>query len=506
MSGGGINLRLLAEGGRASSFDVVARVEAVGAGSAPTREPIDIIVPSSSENGHDVPLEAGLYNIQLFLPNGRVLQKACEVEIGAAVALTFQEPPSGAAGFSLQEAAGNQTLEQMLGSALGSRTAATRDAADAMSMPIVEEVLKVGKRSLPRGRPASGGAYGAGSLKRGRSTQAAAEDGRVMSVRKGAADRQPARRATPRGNTKAASQGTDAVPGRGPSPAPRAIARLRLMPPGAFAGSDGWRALAKEPTSWAGTGRPVEAKPDVAKDAAAIWRLAADVAGHAAAPHDRIWGLVRAAKGLEMVSVPAPWRCSGSGRLSPVDILVDGAVGGRAGTTVAIHDAALDGLLSYLDRGQLGALRPMLSELEGSGLIERTIGDKFSNPLAACAAAYVGLALHEPSAAHRWDAWLPNVVRSFPWIPDGAVAEARRTMLRARGPDAGAEATRLLKRALDAGVPYYSVGLLLMREMLEMLEPEHELAGELLALVEPVVARCDPRQMFTVLRYPEARP
>ena len=406
MSDGNLNLRVLGQGGGSSAYDVVARIEGMD-----VRVPaVDLVLPSTATDGVDVTLNAGTYSVQLFMPSGRVLQQGFEVEAGTSAPLTFHEPPAGAASFSLQEASGDASLADVLGSALRNRPE-----------PVTGAPAKV--RRTPAKRPQSAGAA-TRSVARVQRTAAAGP--RASQIAKGGLGRQ--QQAGGRvGRTKAGSYMEVApnreVRRRAPRPAPVAdpSAGLCLTPTGSFDGPDSWHRLASGPSGW-GTGQETweAANPDEERLGAAIWRLEPAVAGEFAGGARR-WAVVRAGKGVEIVSLPAPWRCAGSGLLSPIDLLVDTRLGGRASSTVAIHDAALDGLLSYLDRGRLSALRPMVAALERSGIIERTIFEKMANPLAACAAAYVGLAVHEPAEQERWDSWLPNIMSRFPWLPDGAV-------------------------------------------------------------------------------------
>ena len=118
----------------------------------------------------------------------------------------------------------------------------------------------------------------------------------------------------------------------------------------------------------------------------ALWRIAP---GDTAPPTrtTRRWARIALPDGrVELASLPLPWFCSASNTHAPAELLVDPAREGGAATTVAVRDTRLAGLLAYLDRGQAGAARPMLKELERDDLIRGTIFEKMVNPLAACAA------------------------------------------------------------------------------------------------------------------------
>ncbi|BCA62679.1 hypothetical protein HMP09_1913 [Sphingomonas sp. HMP9] len=490
MIDGSLSLRILGEGGGTNPYDVVARIERLAPHGA-DMSALDLIVPSSGE-GLKVPLQAGSYNVQLFLASGRVLQQAFEMEAGASVPLTFQEPSAGFAGFSLQAASGVVSLADILEEAVSDR-------------PRSEATI-----SLPR--TTSNGRVAASKTVPSTVTSRGAVGGRVGSrtARFAAGGLRPQQTVAARVGSSHSRTSDLAKKRAEDRKAPRTgrtterPVGLGLAPKGTFDGMNSWRILSDGPSSWSSGGKTwLAPDADEVQPGASIWRLAPDVVrGDAAGT--RVWGLVRGAKGLEAVSIPAPWRRVDGG-FSPVDILVDARLTGRASTSVAIHDAEFDGLLTYFDRGRLAALRPMIAALERNGSIERRIYGRMANPLAACAAAYVGLAVSDPDEQDRWTAWLPDIVRLFPWLPDCAIVNARHMILRPGAAEDGALIMAALEQAYEAGVPYYSAGLLLMREMLEILATDHPRAATLLNDVGPIAARCDPKQMFTVLRYPEAK-
>ena len=168
-----------------------------------------------------------------------------------------------------------------------------------------------------------------------------------------------------------------------------------------------------------------------------------------------------------------------------------------------VRDPVLGGMLAYLGRGHLANVRPLVASLDHDGLIERTIRGKRRNPLAACAAAYVALAIFEPGERARWDGWLPNIMNWFPWLPDGAIVHARRIIQQARHSAEKDEALAALKRAYRCGIPYFAVGILHLRDLLMMFSTNDPDAREMLEKVSRVTSRIDTGQAFTVLRYPK---
>lgn len=237
----------------------------------------------------------------------------------------------------------------------------------------------------------------------------------------------------------------------------------------------------------------------------ALWRIAP---GDTAPPtrDTRRWARIALPDGrVELASLPLPWFCSASNTHAPAELLVDPAREGGAATTVAVRDTRLAGLLAYLDRGQAGAARPMLKELERDDLIRGTIFEKMVNPLAACAAAYVGLAVYDPTEREQWDHWLGNCMSRFPDIPDAAIVHARRLVLRPADGADNDRAAAALRRAMAAGVPFFSAGVLLLREMLLQLCADHADLETLADKAGRIAGRVDPGQVFTVLRHAAPR-
>lgn len=203
----------------------------------------------------------------------------------------------------------------------------------------------------------------------------------------------------------------------------------------------------------------------------------------------------------ELASIPLPWNDVRTMESLSAELLVDPARKGRAASSLAIADSALFGLLAFLDHGRGASAAPLLKGLDDDGIIENTIYEKGNNPLAACAAAYVGLSYYAPAERERWDHWLQNCMTRFEHIPDTAIVHARRVMLRPLSSDERAQLPEFLLKACRAGVPYFSAGVHLLREMLTLCSGENGELDEYRAAVERVAARTDYSQVFTVLRY-----
>ena len=428
--------------GRPDQRPVVARIFGFARGAE--EEPVhrEMVVPAGQSVQED--LDAGIYCVQLTLPSGRILQRNVTIDEDSNETYQFFEDFAPGAGFSLQESAGRgaQDILAEAAAASGNTSSADYEKALTKAASLVESA-----RSEDRGTRLGFGYE-----------------------------------VEPDHDVKA-------------PPAPQ-LASLTFhtgLDPRASAtetpGPDGGEIVAPEQTS----------------GDSAMWRIRVEQP-EPPTRQNRRWARVELPDGrVELASLPLPWFSTATGNFAPAELMVDPSRMEGAATTVAVRAERLAGLLSYLDRGQSGAARPMLEELERDNVIEQTISDKMSNPLAACAAAYVGLAVYPPNEREQWDHWLANCMNRFPDIPDAAIVHARRLVLRpgrSEGNEAVAEA---LRRACKAGVPFFSAGIALLREMLALLSTDFP---DLVPLAEDagrLTSRADVSQVFTVLRYAPAR-
>jgi hypothetical protein len=223
------------------------------------------------------------------------------------------------------------------------------------------------------------------------------------------------------------------------------------------------------------------------------WTIPADAVDGKCRP----WVVAIGQTGLEIASLPLPWR-SGAER-AVLDIQVDERITGRAMTSVALRNSGMDGLLLYLDQGRTSLVAPFLAALEED---EGAIGE-VPNPLAACVAAYARLSTLPQERSLDWERRLKGLMEAYPTIPDCAVLYARTIMLRPSGGERPRELLSALSSAVQAGIPYFSTGLRLLRDMLLARSPWETRQREMLEKVAPVAARCDPTELMTVLRYPQ---
>lgn len=454
MTLGTINLRLTQPNGQASRFDVLAQIEPIGLVNPGRAQ--SVIIAADATRGLDVQVNPGEYVVKLYLPGGGVLQDDCVVVSGLNAPMEFALPSQRSQAFSLQEVIGSSLLSETLDDVIGAREATGKP---------------------PSAKPSK------------RSAKVASPPKRIAKL-------SGVRTATPKRAVGVGGSGKRAAAARVPNASTPA---LYILAGGAATRLKDWTifGMAGDDLSEFAT-RDDRQKPIFVRDGAAIWRLHSD----AQETTGRSFALIDLGSAYELAALPMPWRCVGRGNFSAIDLAVDTTLGGRAATSIAVHDQAIDALLSYLAPGQIRALGKVMEVFETEGLIEQIIADKAANPIAACAAAYAGLALFEPSQQERWDSWLPNLMDRFPWLPDGAIVHARRIMLRPHSQDPSAALIEALRKAVAAGLPYFGVGLQLLRDMLQVASVEHDDAKALLEQIAPAAARLDPRQLFTVLRFP----
>jgi hypothetical protein len=214
----------------------------------------------------------------------------------------------------------------------------------------------------------------------------------------------------------------------------------------------------------------------------------------------RHWIRVHNAHGVSIGALPLPWLSSGIGGTRPEIAISYEHLQHRLEVTV--RDSALDLLLAYMKRGRLSAAEMSIDMLSHDGTILRAIEDKRGNPLAACAAAYVSLARANQKQIDVWRNWAPNLMNWFPWMPDGAII---RGCILMDGPVSSSSKQEILisaKEAYRRGLPFFTVGIQHLREMLSLFGSDDPEAVEMLNAVRSISSRCDISEAFTTLQYP----
>jgi hypothetical protein len=438
---------------------VVARIQGYPSGTSRSELPFfrEVIIPASNGAGLDVDVVPGIYRVQAILPSGEMLQEERKVEDGQTVSIEFALPVARD-WLAWQGFEGLASMPSSL-----------------QRPPLVESRRVLPELKRPRG--ILGGLFGrigGGPAERATETLPAFPDvwrgarkdpTLVLKQQPTAGGSESWKRAV------AATEGADFIDGWQDPPDDREIRIESVRKEGEVSL---WRVIKS-------AGQPLDRSDDVP---------------------ERYWALSDVGDVVETVSIPVPWNVEGAA--CPVEILVDNAIEHlERRTSLIVRDPDLGGLLAYLGRGRLSSARALVVGLDDAGLIERSIREKMKNPLAACAAAYVGLAIFEPDEQERRGSWLPNIMNSFPWLPDGAIVHARRIIRRPRHSHERNEALAALKHAYQCGIPYFTAGVLQLRDPLLLFSSRDAEARSMLETVSQVASRLDPGQAFTVLRFPK---
>jgi hypothetical protein len=160
---------------------------------------------------------------------------------------------------------------------------------------------------------------------------------------------------------------------------------------------------------------------------------------------------------LEIMALPIPWFQLDNEGEAMVDLFVAGAVPDDPSSrehlgSVIIGDRRMAGFFGYLTAGDLPRAAILAREAK------ELLFYKYENPLAAAAGAYVLLSqIREEEEFERqsWHGWVDNLMRRFPWIPDGAIQFGWLKLRQG----AEREAREAFLEAFDRGLPFYSLGL-----------------------------------------------
>lgn len=226
----------------------------------------------------------------------------------------------------------------------------------------------------------------------------------------------------------------------------------------------------------------------------------------------RHYAVVRGADVHELVSLPLPWRIDVQAQRwlgEPiVDLLVDKSAARQgARSRVAVRDSVYGGLLAYMGTGAIGLAGEMIRagpDLETRAL--DMLGAKSKSPLGACAAAYVLLATREwttqASAGElKWQQWVRNLDADplYNWIPDAAILCARMVLQQAETLKEAREAIPYLHRALRNGLPFYALGYRWLLEAMRFCAKD-PLIRSVSADVDRVARYVDVTQTFVALQ------
>lgn len=204
--------------------------------------------------------------------------------------------------------------------------------------------------------------------------------------------------------------------------------------------------------------------------------------------------------------LPDAWRLD-NGQMARIELLYDSIRGAGRGLRISVVDEELSGLLSYLGAGRMAEATLAFEASDMGARILKQMRAKRRNPLAAAAAAYIGLSIPVGDPRRElWSPWLENLMKWFPNLPDGAILYARDRLDRATSADDLRCALKALVVAYRRGPPQFSVGVRHLLDGLGIFTGSASLygvSGEELAQMHKEVARfallTDPDQVFTVV-------
>lgn len=474
------------------SLGVVARVRQIkdAAGDFPARpEDREVVIPAGRQAKRrldDVP--AGTYRIEARLPSGEVLREIRQVtdDPHAPAEVVFDADHSPREWLSWQRLAGNvpsqQEYETWL-TKLAEHIVRAAKAKDSAAKPIeidktVIQALGAVVRNLHiKFQPLIGSVAKILARTRGRQIKTGAE--------------------------------TAPAPIDAPSPVPAtaAPAELELLQADPRAATDLWDAVASLAayTAWRRTAlRHVGCEVTRHDDRElTLWRIMqVDRAGSTVTARAgkrlplRCLAVMRKGDGVDVITLPVPWPLDADLPAPAIEILREAGTAESGRTTTTVCDAVVGGLIMYLNNGRLADAATVLAEADRTGLVERLMSEKSDNPLAACAAAYVGFATLSGDERPRWAPWLSNLENWFEWLPDGAIVHAAYRLRTAQTRDDLDGALASLKQAYRRGIPFYTAGLQHLMNGLYTFSEQDTEAKAMYDKVGAVALRVDPTQAF----------
>lgn len=201
-------------------------------------------------------------------------------------------------------------------------------------------------------------------------------------------------------------------------------------------------------------------------------------------------------RSVELLSIPLPWKVLAMQRMADIEIAVQEPADQKSFCSAAVvRDEKLGMLLGYLSTGALPTVRLMAETAK------EMLYYKFDNPFAAAAGAYALVGTAQEAIRKPWHDWVSNLMKRFPYIPDGAIQLGTLRMRMCRDMKDLEVAVEAFKTAYSRGLPFYSLGMRWLLEGLEWGADRGDAeAKQMSDRVRLIAWRTNYNQPFTTLR------
>jgi hypothetical protein len=209
---------------------------------------------------------------------------------------------------------------------------------------------------------------------------------------------------------------------------------------------------------------------------------------------------------VELLTLPTPWLVNDANHAAAVELAIP--LDPTAPIGVTVQDPHFGSVIGYLAAGSTSDARTLLDHSEPSNdLLVAALHKKVQNPFAAAAGACV--LVHTSSrAAQKWDGWLANLEKWFPWMSDGSVVHGLRQLRTGHIQQAWAS----FETAFARGIPVFAPCARDLFDAISMFVSSHNkmfvpsskkrwIGSEQLAAMRTVMLCMQPDQAFTVLRF-----
>lgn len=165
-----------------------------------------------------------------------------------------------------------------------------------------------------------------------------------------------------------------------------------------------------------------------------------------------------------------------------------------------LMDPTLGALVECLNRRDIKSSQVILNKMYDGGFSE--LYKDSNNPVSAVASAYL-FALDAP-AASLGRTWFTYLQADHPAVPDLSIALGWWNLrVSKRGDEGWENAKRLLRQSLEQGLPYYTLGLHILVDALNLLslaEPDDATIKAWLSIVTALDTACVREEPFTTLQ------